>query len=466
MRISLLETADSYKLSHFAQYPPGATRASSYVEARGGRFAFARFFGLQALLKAYLLERVTAADIDEMTGLAAAHGLPFDADGWQHVVRAHDGRLPLRIAAVPEGTDVPVGNVLAQVQNTCDRTWWLPSYVETLLLHVWYPTTVATVSALAHATIASALRRTAEDPESKAAFMLHDFGARGVSSVEAAALGGLAHLVTFRGTDTISALVAARAWYAEPMAGFSIPAMEHATVTAWGREGEIDAFRAMLRAFGGPGTTLAMVVDSYDVDAAVDVALGETLREEIVAAGGRVVVRPDSGDPTVVVPRILRSLAASFGASCNAKGYAVLAPCVRVLQGDGMNLDTIATLYAAVEQAGFSAENVAVGMGGGLLQKVDRDTLGFVMKLSALRVDGAWRDVYKAPKTDTRKRSKHGRLALVSGERPGSFETIGVEQLDDRPNVLRDVYRDGELLVDESLATIRARVATARTVTP
>lgn len=131
-----------------------------------------------------------------------------------------------------------------------------------------------------------------------------------------------------------------------------------------------------------------------------------------------------------------------------------------------MNLDAIATLYAAVEQAGFSAENVAVGMGGGLLQKVDRDTLGFAMKLSALRVDGAWRDVYKAPKTDTGKRSKRGRLALVSGERPGSFETIGVEQLGDRPNVLRDVYRDGELLVDESLATIRARVATARTVTP
>lgn len=238
------------------------------------------------------------------------------------------------------------------------------------------------------------------------------------------------------------------------MAGFSIPAMEHATVTAWGRDGEINAFRAMLRAFGGPGTTLAMVVDSYDVDAAVDVVLGETLREEIVAAGGRVVVRPDSGDPTVVVPRILRSLAASFGASRNTKGYAVLAPCVRVLQGNGMNLDTIATLYAAVEQAGFSAENVAVGMGGGLLQKVDRDTLGFAMKLSALRVDGLARRVQS---TEDRHRET---LEARAGE------TVRVEQLGDRPNVLRDVYRDGELLVDESLPTIRARVATARTVTP
>jgi len=461
MKISLLETTDSYKLSHFAQYPPDATRASSYVEARGGRFAFARFFGLQALLKAYLLERVTDVDVREMTELAASHGLPFDCAGWRHVVDAHDGRLPLRIAAIPEGTDVPVGNVLARVENTCDYTWWLPSYVETLLLHVWYPTTVATVSALAHATIARALARTAEEPETKAAFMLHDFGARGVSSVESAALGGLAHLVTFRGTDTIAALVAARTWYGEPMAGFSIPAMEHATVTAWGRDGEVDAFRAMLRAFGGPGTTLAMVVDSYDVDAAVDDLIGGNLRDEIVAAGGRVVVRPDSGDPTVVVPRVLRSLAASFGTARNAKGYDVLAPCVRVIQGDGMNLETIGTLYTAVERAGFSAENVAVGMGGGLLQKVDRDTLGFAMKLSALRVGGRWRDAYKAPKTDAGKISKRGRLALVAGEGPGSFETVRIERLGERTDLLRDVYCDGELLVDESLATIRARVATA-----
>ncbi len=465
MRFTILETTDSYKLSHYAQYPPGTTRASSYIEARGGSFRSARFFGLQGLLKLFFTERVSEGDVSRMAELATAHGMPFDRDGWLHVVREHEGRLPLRIDAVPEGTDVPIGNVLVQVENTCDSTAWLTSYVETILMHVWYPTTVATLSAQAHAIVAAALERTAEDPAEKAAFALHDFGARGVSSVASGALGGLAHLVNFRGTDTIAALVAGRELYHEPMAGFSIPAMEHSTVTSWGRGGEAAAFRNMLRAFGGPGKTVAMVVDSYDTYAAVDDTLGVTLRDEIVASGTRVVVRPDSGDPNVIVPRIMRSLSRSFGFAINHKGFMVLHPSVRVIQGDGMDLDAIRDLYDAVERAEFSAENLTVGMGGGLLQKVNRDTMKFAMKLSALEIDGGWIDVYKDPKTDPGKRSKRGRLALVANgtawndyDVKTDFETIRLEALGERENVLRTVYRDGALLVDETLATIRERV--------
>jgi nicotinamide phosphoribosyltransferase len=473
MKFSILETTDSYKLSHFGQYPPGATRASSYIESRGGAFANARFFGLQGLLKMYFCERVTADDVARMTELALAHGMPFDRDGWMHIVDEHDGRLPLRIDAVPEGTDVPIGNVMVQVVNTCDRTAWLTSYVETVLMHVWYPTTVCTVSAQAKDAIAAALERTAEDPTEKIAYMLHDFGARGVSSVESAAIGGLAHLVNFRGTDTLAALVAGRELYNEPMAGFSIPAMEHSTVTSWGRSGEEQAFRNMLARFGGAGKTLAMVVDSYDTYAAVDETLGVNLKEAIVANGARVVVRPDSGDPNVVVPRILRSLASHFGFQTNHKGFTVLHPSVRVIQGDGMDLDAIRELYEAVERAEFSAENVTVGMGGGLLQKVNRDTMRFAMKLSAIQIDGSWIDVYKDPKTDPGKRSKRGRLALVANGSAWSdytvktgFETVRVEHLGDRENLLRTVYLDGALLVDESLATIRTRVThTERAVT-
>jgi len=195
---------------------------------------------------------------------------------------------------------------------------------------------------------------------------------------------------------------------------------------------------------------ISLLETADSTSSAVDVELGETLREEIVAAGGRVVVRPDAGDPTVVVPRI-RSLAASFGASHNAKGSAVLAVRARAPRR-GMDLDAIATL-------------VAVGMGGGLLQKVDRDTLGFAMKLSALRIDGGWHDVYKAPKTDAEKRSKRGRLPLVSGERPGSFG--------DRPSraARRSSERASRRLPGRRAAhrraapRIRARVATAPTVT-
>jgi nicotinamide phosphoribosyltransferase len=466
MQFTILETTDSYKLSHFGQYPPGSTRASSYIESRGGAFANARFFGLQGLLKLFFTKPIAAEDVARMAELAQAHGMPFDRDGWMHIVDEHGGRLPLRIDAVPEGTDVPIGNVLVQVENTCDRTAWLTSYVETILMHVWYPTTVCTVSAQAKATIAAALERTAEDPLQKSAFMLHDFGARGVSSVESAALGGLAHLVNFRGTDTVAALVAGRELYNEPMAGFSIPAMEHSTVTSWGRGGEERAFRNMLATFGGPGKTLAMVVDSYDTYAAVDETIGVNLKEAILASGTCVVVRPDSGDPNVVVPRILRSLARNFGHEINHKGFAVLNPAVRVIQGDGMDLDAIRELYEAVERAEFSAENVTVGMGGGLLQKVNRDTMRFAMKCSAIAIDGSWIDVYKDPKTDPGKRSKRGRLALVANGSAWSdytvktgFETVRLEALGGRENLLRTVYRDGALVIDESLATIRDRAA-------
>ncbi len=464
MKFSILETTDSYKLSHYAQYPPGTTRASSYIEARGGPFTRTRFFGLQGLLKRFFTDPVTIDDVDRMVELATAHGMPFDRAGWMHVVGDHAGKLPLRIDAVPEGMDVPIGNVLVQVENTCDRCAWLTSFVETILLHVWYPTTVATVGAHAYEMIYRALERTAEEPAEKIAFALHDFGERGVSSIESGALGGLAHLVNFRGTDTIAALVAGRELYHEPMAGFSIPAMEHSTVTSWGRNGEADAFRNMLRAFGGPGKTVAIVVDSFDAYRAVDEIVGVTLRDEIIASGTRVVVRPDSGDPNVIVPRLMRSLARTFGFTINHKGFIVLHPAVRVIQGDGMELESIRELYEAVERAEFSAENLTVGMGGGLLQKVNRDTMKFAMKLSAMQIDGSWIDVYKDPKTDPGKRSKRGRLALVANGTAWNdyfvkteIETVRLEHLGERENILRTVYRDGELLVDETLTTIRER---------
>jgi nicotinamide phosphoribosyltransferase len=271
-------------------------------------------------------------------------------------------------------------------------------------------------------------------------------------------------LVNFRGTDTVPALLAGEAWYHEPMAGFSIPAMEHSTVTAWGRAGEVDAFRNMIAQFGGPGKTLAMVVDSYDMDNAVGTLIGVDLKEQIVASGGTVVIRPDSGDPRITVPRILRMLARSFGSELNHKGYRVLNPAVRVIQGDGMDLEAIRELYTAVTSDGWSAENVTVGMGGGLLQKLDRDTMRFAMKASAIEIDDIWADVYKDPKTDPGKRSKRGRLALVNNGTAWNdfatkthFETVRIENLNGRTNLLRPVFRDGELLIDESLETIRRR---------
>ena len=461
-RLLVLNT-DSYKASHWLQYPPGTQTVFSYIEARGGSLPYTVFFGLQALLKEYFTKPVTAEDVALAAEVCAAHGVPFNSEGWQHIVNAHGGRLPLRIRAVPEGTVAPVNHALVTVENTDPACWWLTSYVETALLRVWYPTTVATHSHAKRRLIADALARSGS-PEGLP-FRLHDFGARGVSSLESAMLGGMAHLVNFQGTDTMTALLGARLYYGEPMAGFSIPAAEHSTITAWGREGEAAAYRNMLRQFGKPGALLAVVSDSYDLDAAVARLWGGELREEVIASGATVVIRPDSGDPTTIVLRTVRALDAAFGSDTNAKGYRVLRH-VRVIQGDGITRASIASILAALEAAGYSADNVAFGQGGALLQQVNRDTLGFAMKASAVQVNGAWRDVFKAPVTDPAKRSKAGRLTLM--HKGDVFATVRLDspgcheaRRSGATEVLRTVYEDGRLLVDDSFAAIRARAALA-----
>lgn len=229
---NLILNTDSYKASHWLQYPPGTEATFFYLESRGGTHERTLFFGLQAILKDYLAKPVTVAMIDEARAFLAAHGEPFNEAGWRHIVDVHGGRLPLRIRAVPEGTLVPTHQALLTVENTDPACHWLPSYLETLLMRVWYPITVATVSWHVKRTIGEYLERTSDEPAAQLPFKLHDFGARGVSSFESAALGGMAHLVNFRGTDTMPGVLAARRHYGEPMAGHSIPAAEHSTITA------------------------------------------------------------------------------------------------------------------------------------------------------------------------------------------------------------------------------------------
>lgn len=207
---NLILNVDSYKASHYLQYPPGTQYVSSYVESRGGPFDASLFFGLQAFIKEYLLTPITANDIAEAESLLREHGVPFNRAGWEYILRVHRGYLPLVIEAVPEGTMIPTSNVMLQVTNTDSNCEWLTSYIETALLRaIWYPTTVATISHAVRQVIGRYLAETSDSTDSLP-FKLHDFGARGVSSLESAALGGLAHLVNFHGTDTVSALIAAR----------------------------------------------------------------------------------------------------------------------------------------------------------------------------------------------------------------------------------------------------------------
>ena len=222
-----------------------------------------------------------------------------------------------------------------------------------------------------------------DDPAGQLLFKLHDFGARGASSKETAAIGGVAHLVNFRGTDTMSAVVDARRYFQERMAGYSIPASEHSTITAWKRDRESAAYTNMLEQFGGESKMFAVVIDSYDTEKAVGQMWGKDLRDKVLASGSTVVIRPDSGDPVVLVPRLITQLAKDFGATQNAKGFYVLNKAVRMLWGDGINELAIRSILGALKVLRFSAENIAFGMGGALLQGVTRDTCGFAMKASA-----------------------------------------------------------------------------------
>ena len=453
---NILLLTDSYKATHWKQYPPGTEQIYSYFESRGGRFAEVVFFGLQYYLKRYLAGAVvTEAGIDEAELCWAQHfGRDdlFNRTGWEHVLSAHGGRLPVRIRAAPEGTPVPVRNVLMTVENTDPACCWLTNHLETLLVQVWYGSTVATLSREMKRMISSYLERTG-DPE-LVGLKLQDFGFRGASSVESAALGGAAHLVSFEGTDTIAACRLAQEYYGADMPGVSIPAAEHSTITAWGREHELRAFRNMLEQF--PTGLVACVSDSYDIFEACAKLWGTELRDQVLARDGTLVVRPDSGDPPSTVQRVLELLGRAFGTQDNAKGFRLLAPQVRVIQGDGIDYETADAILRTMEVAGWSADNITFGMGGALLQKLNRDTQQFAFKCSAITQAGRSRDVYKDPVGDAGKKSKAGRLKLVRAA-DGHYETRS--EAADGADVLVDVFCDGELLADWSFDAVRRNAA-------
>jgi nicotinamide phosphoribosyltransferase len=456
---NIILNTDSYKVSMFKQYPAGTTGVYSYIESRGGRYDRTVFFGLQAFIKEYLLEPITQSDIDIADEILTAHGEPFNRAGWQYILDKHNGYLPVVIRAVPEGSVVPVKNVLATIENTDPEAFWLTTWLETALLRaVWYPTTVATQSWTIRKVILEALEKTG-DP-SLIDFKLHDFGARGVSSLESAGIGGAAHLINFMGSDTITGVLYAREYYDAGVSGFSIPAAEHSTITSWGRDGEVDAYRNMLTNFAKPGSIVAVVSDSYDVFNAASKLWGEELRQEVIDSGATVVIRPDSGDPDTVCRKLVQILGEKFGYTVNAKGYKVLNN-VRLIQGDGVNEHTIRMILGGFQAYGWSADNIAFGMGGALLQQLDRDTQKFAMKCSSITVNGEDRDVVKDPITDPGKKSKAGRIQLwKSGgewisavDHPTGWHDKGVG---DFVNMLEEVYRDGRLVKETTFEEVRA----------
>lgn len=454
---NIIFDTDSYKVSMWKQYPPGTEYVYSYITSRGGKYRKTKFFLAQKFVRDLAKVRVTMADVDFADKFWTAHGEPFNREGWTYIVEEHGGRLPLEIRTLDEGVVVPTGTILATVVNTDPKCYWLTTWVETAFLRdVWYGTTVATQSWSIKQVIKDYLEKSGD--LAGLPFKLHDFGSRGVSSNESAVSGGMAHLTNFMGTDTAIALFGAAEYYNADMysTGFSIPAAEHSTITSWGRGNEALAYKNMVAQFSTGGSTYAVVSDSYDIYNAVDNIWGVELADYIRETHGTLVIRPDSGDPIEVIPRLLTSLAKNFGYVKNDKGYLVLNN-VRLIWGDGINEFTIRSiLRIVVDVMGYSADNIAFGMGGALLQIVNRDDLKFAMKASAARINGEWVDVFKDPVTDKGKASMKGRFAVVRTT-DGEWKNVQTGMISQvTENELKIRFRDGQLMNQMTFDQVRA----------
>ncbi|DBA94683.1 TPA: hypothetical protein ACH3X1_002245 [Trebouxia sp. C0004] len=446
---------DSYKTTHYMQYPE-SRKMVAYAEFRNGfdkdvQDTRVVFYGIRYLLEGFIARQWTQQDVDKATTFFSTHmapnftDFPFPKDLMVKFVQQNDGYFPVVLETLPEGTCVhahcPVFQITAE-----DGYAPLCTFLETILTMLWYPTTVATLSRRARDRIEAAFDQSVEGGSSNplVGTRLHDFGFRGCTCVEQSVLGGVAHLLNFSGSDTLSA-----AYYAqfhlndgEPVA-MSIPATEHSVMTAWRTERE--ALENMIDQFGTG--IFACVMDSYDYVEALAEHLPAVAQKQ-VGKGGFLVLRPDSGDPVEAVLLALEAAERVFGVDMNSRGYKVPKGC-GVIQGDGISIEMLDDILQAVMAKGYSAQAVAFGMGGGLLQRVNRDTMSFATKLSHIvYADGTEADTMKLPKSDPWKYSLPGIMAVKSVKGiPTAFPADG-GHVSPEENMLQVVWDNGPVEVE------------------
>lgn len=446
--------ADSYKYSQPMQMPTGTTGMYDYLEARGGEYKDVTFFGLQYIMKKYFSTPITVQEVQEAKQWAEIHGEPFDEEGWMHIASYLQGMLPVRIKAIAEGTSVPTKIPMVTIESTDEKVYWVVSYLETLILKVWYPTTVATKSKTVKDMILKYLEETGT-PES-IGFKYHNFGDRGSTSVESAGIGGMAHMTQFLGTDNFNSLRYAKEFYSASIAGFSIPASEHSTVTSWSKDGEYDFFENYIEIFKDK-PIIACVMDSYNIFKAVDYITKGKFKEKIESEDyPTFVIRPDSGNPVEILNSILNTMEDnSVAFTVNAKGYKVFNKYA-IIWGDGVTPDIIEDMLKYVIFRGYSADVIAFGSGGDIMQNVNRDTSRFAVKCSSITVNGVQRDVFKDPITDQGKTSKKGRVASFWNNKTKEY-FVGVDGkvYPDSIEVLETVFENGIFVKEYTFDEVR-----------
>lgn len=459
MRTNLLLARDGYKNTHHLQMKEGLNKLISYGSPRkGGLTPEVVHFGMQYFIQEHLMNVPTLEDIEEAEAMQPGlFGTTAYSDRkvWEKV--AELGYFPIRIKSLPEGTVIEEGNATFTIESTEDWFAATLNSIETELMHIWYPTTIATNSMMIKRDLLPLYKQTstAEDLEFALSLAVNDFGLRGASSLESGSIGGAAHGLFFRGSDNMHAQKLLKDYYQCDQRLMSVWATEHSVATSYGPgQGEFDYANAQLDRV--PDNMLfSIVADSFDTMNFVSNVIGsDEIKAKIIAREGRTVIRPDSGDPKEQVIGILNRLEKIFGVTVNSKGYKVINHNVGVIQGDGMHRESIKDLYEYIISEGYSVDNLAVGSGGGLLQEgFTRDTHRYAIKAIYGEQNGVPFDIQKKPKTDMSKASFAGKLKVV--EQDGRLVTV--KESEEGLDVMITMYDNGKTNF-EDFNTIEERV--------
>lgn len=468
---NILLQNDCYKLGHMNMYNPAICEIYSYLEARKPNQDII-FYGLQYYLKEYLLNpNINTSELQQVWNKLFGSKMPENI--YKKCIGLQElGYLPIEIKAIPEGTVIESKNALVTIKNTVDGFEWLVGFLESLILKVWNTCTVATCS-LDYRMLVEKYAKETCDNDLHIPYQVHDFGYRGVSSEETAELSGSAHLLCFKGTDTVPTISFIDKYYngylSNESFGVSVPATEHSVMCSYQKDGEFNAYKYFINELYPTGI-ISIVSDTYNYwNVLIDFL--PKLKNDILNRDGKVVIRPDSGTPELIIlgdksapqdsPEFkgsLQLLWEVFGGSINTKGYKVLNPKIGLIYGDGMYKERFKLILKGMKEQGFATSNLVFGIGGLLLQNHSRDEFGFALKATKAKLkNGSYISLFKDPITDQSKKSKTGWMMLLKdGFGYHTIDNATAEQ--EQSGELITVFKNGELIVDYSFEDIKKRI--------
>lgn len=475
-----IHLTDGYKLDHRRQYPRGTEFVLSNFTARGSRIdgqTHVVFAGLQGFLSEYFMEqartnffnRPRSLILKKYEELLDGYFGPGHGIGTDHIGELHDlGYIPLKFCALPEGTDVPLGVPMFTIENTLPEFFWLTNYFETLISSVIWPTCTSATTAKRYRKILDRAALETTGSTEGVQWQGHDFSFRGMMGPEAAALSGIGHLLFFTGTDCLPAVdVLRRNYHATELIAGSVPATEHSVMCAGSQEEELETYDRLLDLY--PKGILSVVSDTWDLWNVLTVILPQ-LKPKITAREGKLVIRPDSGDPVKIIcgdpeaewgspafKGVIELLWELFGGTGNYKGYKVLDSHIGAIYGDSITEERASLICVLLKSKGFASTNVVFGIGSYTYQFTTRDVHGFAIKATWTQRNGVGQVMQKAPVTGHGKKSARGRLAVIKDE---AGELHLVEDYtpfkdSEHMNLLQPVWENGKFLRVQTLADVR-----------